>query len=124
MQSINKENMEKFMEKYYNFHDCNFISIDYDIQNQKIEVLMQLFWLNTENKNLERYTNTLKLVFKKIDECSIKEIESWDFILKAYLKYIEFKDLGERLCFASDEDNPLFYIICEEIEYEEVTISD
>ena len=43
----------------------------------------------------------------------------WDEIYKAYIKYIKL-DNKDFICFASDEKDPLIYIVCESIEYEEI----
>ena len=118
MNMISKENINEVMEKYRDFHDCSLISIYYDIYNQKIEITIKLFWEMNENKEYNRSNNNLKMIFEKVKECNIKENNSWDFIQEAYMKYITTEDSKEMLCFSSDEENPLYYISCENIRFE------
>ena len=118
MNMISKENINEVMEKYRDFHDSSLISIYYDIYNQKIEITINLFWEINENKEYKRSNNNLKIIFEKVKECNIKENNSWDFIQEAYMKYITTEDSKEMLCFSSDEENPLYYIICENIRLE------
>ena len=120
MNVINKDNIEEFMNKYNDFHDSNFININYDIYKQNIEIIIEVFWKLNEKGEYERSENNLKMSFENTEECNIKEINSWDFIYEAYMKYVNIEDLGEMLCFASDKDDPLFYIICKDIQYEEI----
>ena len=44
---------------------------------------------------------------------------SWDYINKVFIKYIKL-DNKEFICFASDEQDPVIYIVCESIKYEEI----
>ena len=118
MNMISKENINEVMEKYRDFHDSSLISIYYDIYNQKIEITINLFWEINENKEYKRSNNNLKMIFEKVKECNIKENNSWDFIQEAYMKYITTEDSKEMLCFSSDEEDPLYYIICENIRFE------
>ena len=41
------------------------------------------------------------------------------FINEVYIHYVKVKN-QEFICFASDEENPLVYILCDNIEYEEL----
>lgn len=120
MYQINKENIEEIMKKYNNFHDCNFININYDIYKQRIEIILELYWTIEENGEYNRSKKNMKMLFDKIKECNIKENESWDFFKEAYIEYKKNEDFGEMICFYNDKEDPLFYIMCEGIEYEEI----
>lgn len=66
-------------------------------------------------------TNKIKMrmVLHNVERCNNKEMFMWDEIYKAYIKYIKL-DNKDFICFASDEKDPLIYIVCESIEYEEI----
>lgn len=61
----------------------------------------------------------MRLIFSGIEQCNNKEIFSWDYIQHAYLKCIKLKNKGF-ICFASDEEEPNVYIVCDEVKYEEI----
>ena len=61
----------------------------------------------------------LRMIFNDVQQCDIKEMYSWDFIMNCYLNYINFED-DEYICFANDEKDPMIYIVCEDIDYEEI----
>ena len=42
-----------------------------------------------------------------------------DYINEIFIKYIKLNN-NEFICFASDEQEPLIYIVCESVEYEEI----
>ena len=54
-----------------------------------------------------------------IEKYNNKEIFSWNYIDDVSIKYVNFNG-KELLCFADDEVEPLIYIICDNIEYEEI----
>lgn len=120
MNKVNKENMEFFMKKYNYFHDSNFINLNYDIYEEKVEVLIEVYWKIQEKGHYERSKENVKLVFQNVKECEIKQCNSWDFINKAYMKLMNFEDWGEMICFASDENKDLFYVVCEKVQFEEM----
>ena len=61
----------------------------------------------------------MKILFNKVYKFNMKEYFSWDYINNIYLKYISL-DNKEMLCFATDDIEPLLYIVCDNIEYEEI----
>ena len=61
----------------------------------------------------------LRMVFNDVQQCDIKELYSWDFIMNCYLNYVTFEE-DQYICFANDEKDPMLYIVCEDIDYEEV----
>ena len=122
MKKISKDNLNDFLEYYHSFHDSNIIGVNYDILNEKIQLLIDAFWCGEpilKNNKYETNKARLKLVFYNVIECNNKEIFSWDFMKEAYIKYIKLHN-KEYLCFASDKEDPCIYIICDSIEYEEI----
>ena len=120
MNIINKENVNELLKKYRNFHDCAFRNINYDTYNQKIEIIIALYWELNESETYERIEKDLKIVFNNIVECNIKEINFGDIISKGYMDYVKIADSEEGLCFSSDESDPLFCVICKSAQFEEV----
>lgn len=123
MKQLNKNNLTEFTEYYHSLHDSYITNINYDIEKSKIELLIDVYWSGEPTlKDDDTYeTNKVKIrmLFNGTHECNIKEIFSWDYIYEAYIKYIKI-DKKDFICFASDEDDPLIYIVCENIEYEEL----
>ena len=50
---------------------------------------------------------------------TIKEMFTWNYINEVYIQYVKVKN-QEFICFASDKEEPLVYILCDNIEYEEL----
>lgn len=121
MKKISKNNLDEFLLYYNNFHDSFISSINYNIYESKIEMIVDVGWTreNEEKRNDAIDNNRIKIVFNLIKKCNIKEIFSWDYIQCAFVKYINLDDT-EYICFSSDEKEPLFYIVCENIEYDEI----
>ena len=120
---ITKDNLLSFMEYYHNFHDSYITNVNYNIKLSRIEVMIDVCWSGKptlkENMKYETNKTKIKMVFNDVKQCYNKEIFYWDYIDKAFLKYIEIKN-EEFICFASDENEPLIYIVCDNIEYEEL----
>ena len=120
---ITKDNLLSFMEYYHNFHDSYITNVNYNIELSRIEVMIDVCWSGKptlkENMKYETNKTKIKMVFNDVKQCYNKEIFYWDYIDKAFLKYIEIKN-EEFICFASDENEPLIYIVCDNIEYEEL----
>lgn len=123
MNKIIKNNLLEFLEYYHYFHDSYITSINYDISKSKIEMLVDVYWSGTptlrEDNVYETNKTKMKIVFDSIEECNIKEVLPWDYISEIYMKYIKF-DGKELICFSSDETEPIIYIVCANIEYEEI----
>ena len=122
MNIITKANIISFMENYHYFHDSIITSINYDIKKAQIEVKIDVFWSGETTKSkegLETNKTRIRMVFNEVEECNNKELFLWDYIDNAYMKYLEIRD-KELICFASDENDPMVYIVCESIEYEEL----
>ena len=117
MDKINKNNIEEIMKKYNNFHDSNFIKINYDIYNKTLEIILELYWEMNESGEYERSKNNLNILFENVKECAIKEIYSWDFFNTAYMNFIVQDNSDEMICFSNDEINPLFYVISEKATF-------
>lgn len=114
MIKITKENLNKFCSNYEDLHDAFITNINYDIFKSEIEVLIENVFTLNNGKYLK-----MRLVFKGVEQCNNKEIFSWDYIMQAFIKYIKIKN-KEYICFASDEEDPFVYIVCDSIEYEEL----
>lgn len=92
----------------------------------KIEVLMGVFWSGEptlkEGGTYETNKVKVKMNLNGVVQCNIKELFSWDSINDVFIKYITIKD-QEFICFASEEEDPSFYVVCDSIEYEELALS-
>lgn len=123
MEKITKENIETFMDYYNGFHDSYIIDINYHVSKAEIELLIDVFWSGEptikEDGTYETNKTKLKMIFHDIEKYSSEEIYSTDYIDSAYIKYINLNN-KEFLCFATDEVEPSFYVVCESIEYEEI----
>ncbi len=122
MKKLSKENIDKFLQYYHDFHDSYIVNIYYDIVNSKIDLILDVVWSGEPILNGKTYeTNEvhLKLVCYGVCKYMGKNISSWEYINQCFLDYINFE--GEKkLCFATAKNNPLVYVICDVIEYEEV----
>ena len=120
---ITKDNLSSFIEYYHGFHDSYITNINYDIRLSKIELFIDVYWLGEpilkEDRTYETNKTKMKIIFNGVEQCNNKEIFSWDYISDAFIKYIKIRN-KEFICFASDENEPLVYIVCDNIEYEEL----
>ena len=123
MKKITKDNLDSFMEYYHGFHDSYITHIHYDTYQEKIELSFDVCWSSKpvlrEDNTYETNRTKMKMKLNRVKQCNIKEIFSWDYINHAFMKYLTLEE-EEYLCFASDEEDPLLYIVCEEIEYEDL----
>ena len=123
MKKITQENLNEFVKYYHEFHDSYITNINYDIFKSKIELLIDVCWsgkpILRENNTYQTNKIKMRMILNNVERCNNKEIFSWDYINKAFIKYIEL-DNKELICFATDEQDPLVYIVCESIEYEEI----
>lgn len=120
---VTKDNLSSFIEYYHNFHDSYITNISYDIKLSKIELFIIVGWsgeaILKEDGYYETNKTTLKMIFNVVEQCNIKEIFTWNYINSAFIKYINIKNKNY-ICFASEENEPLVYIVCDNIEYEEL----
>ena len=123
MNKITKKNLDEFIKYYHGFHDSYITNINYDITNSKIELFMDVTWsgepILKDDNTYDVNKTKLRMIFDDVQQCDIKEMYSWDFIMNCYLNYINFED-DEYICFANDEKDPMIYIVCEDIDYEEI----
>lgn len=123
MIKITKNNLDKFNEYYHSFHDSYITNINYDIIESKIELFINVCWSGEPNKKnngtYETNKTKINIIFNNIKQFSNKEIFSWDYINAAFIQYI-ILDEKEYICFADDKREPLIYIVCESIEYNEI----
>ncbi len=123
MNKIDKNNLLDFINYYHAFHDSWITNINYDIVNSKIEMSVCVDWsgksIVKEDGKLDTNKVKMKVIFNDVEKCEIREYFSWDFIKNIYIKYITL-DGKEFVCFANEEENPEVYIICNNIEYEEI----
>ena len=123
MKKITKDNLNEFIDYYHEFHDSRITNVNYDISKSEIELLIDVFWSGepTLKEDNSYQTNKIKMlmVLHNVERCNNKEMFMWNEIYKAYIKYIKL-DNKDFICFASDEKDPLIYIVCESIEYEEI----
>ncbi len=123
MKKLTSENREDFLEYYHGLHDSSIKEMHVDLQNAKIELEIDVFWSGkpTLKKEGTYETNKTKihLVFKHIHQFFYKELTAYDYIEDAYINDVKVD--GEKfICFATDKDEPQIYIICKEIEYEDI----
>ncbi len=120
---ITKDNLSSFIEYYHGFHDSYITNINYDIRLSKIELFIDVYLsgepILKEDRTYETNKPKMKMIFNGVKQCNNKEIFSWDYISDAFIKYIKIKN-KEFICFANDEKEPLVYIVCDNIEYEEL----
>lgn len=123
MEKITDENLEEFLEYYHNLHDSWITNINYNIFDSKIEMLIDVAMSGEsvlkDDNTYDVNKTKLRMIFNDVQQCDIKEMYSWDFIMNCYLNYINFED-DEYICFANDEKDPVIYIVCEDIDYEEI----
>lgn len=121
MKVLCKDNLEEFLIYYHDLHDSYITNVDYDVSKAKIEMSIDIYWSGEptikEDGSYETHETKLKMVFDKIDSCSIKGI--WTDISCAYVKYVTIRN-KEFICFADDEKDPSFYVVSERAEYEEI----
>lgn len=123
MTSITKDNLQSFIEYYHGFYDSCISNVNYDIDKSQIELFINVFWSNNptikEDGTYETNKTKMKMVFNDVEQCNNKEIFSWDYIDDIFIKYINIKN-KEYICFANEEKDPFIYIVCDNIEYEEL----
>lgn len=123
MKKITKDNLEEFISYYHSFHDSYITNINYDIKNQNIELFIDVYWsgepILKDDNTYQTNKTKMRMIFEGIHQYNNKEIFSWDYIHEAFIKYIKL-DNKEYICFANDDEDPLIYIVCENIEYEEM----
>lgn len=123
MLKITKENLESFLNYYHNFHDSTISNINYDIRNSKIEVIINVFWTGEpilkENGKYDTNPIKLKIVCDSIEKCSFRAIASWEYLDDVFVKYIVLNN-KEYVCFASSEEEPFVYVLCDSMYYENI----
>lgn len=120
---ITKDNLSSFIENYHGFHDSYITNINYDIRLSQIELFIDVYWSGNpilkEDGTYETNKTKMKMIFSGVEQCNNRQIFSWDYINDAFMKYVKIKS-KEFICFASDEEEPLVYIVCDNIKYEEL----
>ena len=123
MDKLTKENINKFNEYYHKLHDSYIEKIDYNVSDSKLELTIDVVWSGKptlkEDDTFETNRAKLKMYFSDIKKFNIKDYFSWDYINEIYIKYVKLEN-NEYICFASDENDPLIYIVCNHIEYKEI----
>lgn len=123
MNKITKNNLDEFVKYYHGFHDSYITNINYDISKSEIELLINVYWSGEpvlkEDNTYDTNKTKMRMILNGVERYSTKEMFSWDFIYDAFIKYIKI-DNKEFICFASNEQEPLIYIVCDSIEYEEI----
>ena len=123
MNKITKENLDTFMDYYHGFHDSYITNIHYDIYKSQMVIIIDVFWAGKpiikEDGTYDMSKTKLKMILNGIEKVNNREIFSWDYINEAFLQYITLNN-KELICFASDENDPSFYVVCDSIEYEEI----
>ena len=122
MREITKNNLNNFIKFYHNFHDSYITNINYDVYKTEIELLIDICWsgnplLNDDN-TYETNKTKIIMILKDIKQVNIKELFSWDYINNVFINYIELEN-DEFICFADNESEPLIYIVCKKILYED-----
>jgi len=123
MNKINKKILNEFIKNYHSFHDSYITNINYDINNSKIELYVDIIWSGEptlkEDNTYETNKTKLYMIFNEVEKYSCNEIFSWDYIDEMYLDFINL-DNKDLICFANNKNNPDIYIVCKEIFYEEI----
>jgi len=123
MNKITKNNLDEFVKYYLDFHDSYITNINYDISKSKIELFIDVCWSGQpvlkDDNTYQTNKTRMKMILNDVEQCNNKEMFSWDYIDEALIKYIKL-DNKEFICFASDVKEPLIYIVCQSIEYEEL----
>lgn len=123
MNKITKDNLDEFINYYHKFHDSYITNVNYDISKSQIELLINVCWsgktILKDDKTYQTNKIKMRMILNNIEQCNNKEMFSWDYINEVFIKYIKLNN-NEFICFASDEQEPLIYIICESVEYEEI----
>lgn len=123
MNKITKDNLDEFINYYHEFHDSYITNVNYDISKSQIELLINVRWAGKpilrEDKTYQTNKIKMRMILNNIEQCNNKEMFSWDYINEIFIKYIKLNN-NEFICFASDEQEPLIYIVCESAEYEEI----
>ena len=123
MNKITKDNLDEFINYYHEFHDSYITNVNYDISKSQIELLINVRWAGKpilrEDKTYQTNKIKMRMILNNIEQCNNKEMFSWDYINEIFIKYIKLNN-NEFICFASDEQEPLIYIVCESVEYEEI----
>lgn len=124
MNKITKETIGEFIKYYHEFHDSYITNINYDIYESKIELLIDVCWsgepILKDDNTYETNKTKIRMILNGVKQYNSKEIFSWDYIDKAIMKYIKLEN-EEFICFASNEQDPLIYIVCENVKYEEIS---
>ena len=119
----NEDNLNEFIKYYYEFHDSYITNVNYDISKSEIELLINVCWsgepILKDNNAYQTNKTKMRMILNNVEKCNNKEMFSWDYINKVFIKYIKL-DNKEFICFASDEQDPVIYIVCESIKYEEI----
>lgn len=123
IKKITKNNLNNFLEYYHHFHDGSLLSIDYNVEKERIEIVLNTMWAGEikllDDGSFQKNVQKLKLCFNGVSRCNIQEIFSWDFIDDLYVNYLIVEE-KEQICFANSYENPSLYILCDFIEYEEI----
>lgn len=123
MNKITKDNLDEFINYYHEFHDSYITNVNYDISKSQIELLINVRWAGKpilrEDKTYQTNKIKMRMILNNIEQCNNKEMFSWDYINEIFIKYIKLNN-NDFICFASDEQEPLIYIVCESVEYEEI----
>lgn len=123
MYCIKKSDIKKFMDYYHYFNGSCIKLINYNVSSSKISITIDISWAGNaklkDDGTLDKEGIKMKMIFKGIKQFENKMISSKNVIEKAYLKYIK---MGNKfyVCFATDESNPLLYIISDSMEFEEI----
>jgi len=100
MIKITNKNINEILEdnKYFNKKTIDILK--YDIKKDTIDITI----------------DNIKLSCIGIKECDIREYYSWEEIDKCFLSTVKFNNM-DVMCFATSNDAPSIYIVCDEIKY-------
>lgn len=91
---MNKENINEILSYYHYFHDSRINKIDYNIDEDKIDVYINACFADqlvlTDNGYNKSWVK-IKIQLKKIIKCNIKEFYTYDDIDELFLKFIKKK---------------------------------
>ncbi len=127
MKKIGKNNYKHFLNYYSDFHDGYIKQIDYIDEMSKIKIIFEVWPLGKptlqDKGTFEEKQVKLKMLFTNINSFSENNPYMINHIDYTHIDF--YSQNGKNLiCFslnAEDPDEkPYLYIICEEVEYEEI----
>ena len=123
MNILTKDNIDEFMEYYHYLHDSSINKVDYNPIEEKIEMIINIYWSGEPTIKSDGTYDTdksrIKMIFTGVNEYN--DNQDYSSIDDSSVEYYD-KDGKELigislLCDYLDEE-PLIHVVCGKIEYE------